>query len=350
MSNGANAQKFENAMRDILRTAQHVLAIDAFVNASTLTFLKAYYGENIRVIDNKFQPLIDKTVEYLYDPNSGAKAMRIGYKLLQQGKHVAFVLTSCSMARALVEKASKLPKSDNSHIRASYTSIVEADISFKKTNYFEAVIGITNITTPVNVEAFIQMIFQIRDCKKCILSFYYQKNSSDLFRPPGYENICAELESARLNNLPTAIRRHREWDKNIVSYKLDQSPAVISYLEVEHRKRFSARNFIEISCSLIASTGASLQLIKMDESQGVIGNCKRIHTMALKRFYMQNLYGKDMDIEDWNNLCNKKFVERFSPPEPRKYFLRLSHFRKQAEENLEKSIAEDLRKTYSANH
>ncbi|CAI2199240.1 18009_t:CDS:2, partial [Funneliformis geosporum] len=194
MSNGANAQKFENAMRDILRTAQHVLAIDAFVNASTLTFLKAYYGENIRVIDNKFQPLIDKTVEYLYDPNSGAKAMRIGYKLLQQGKHVAFVLTSCSMARALVEKASKLPKSDNSHIRASYTSIVEADISFKKTNYFEAVIGITNITTPVNVEAFIQMIFQIRDCKKCILSFYYQKNSSDLFRPPGYENICAELE------------------------------------------------------------------------------------------------------------------------------------------------------------
>ncbi|CAI2200611.1 20098_t:CDS:1, partial [Funneliformis geosporum] len=98
-------------------------------------------------------------------------------------------------------------------------------------------------------------------------------------------------------------------------------------------------------------------------------------TMALKRFYMRNLYGKDMDIEDWNNLCNKKFVERFSPPEPRKHFLRLSHFRKQgcnedsaieglvakdfvqwevtcykAEENLEKSIAEDLRKTYSANH
>ncbi|CAI2168139.1 7461_t:CDS:1 [Funneliformis geosporum] len=267
MSSGANALESENAMRDILRTAQHVLAMDAFANASTLTFLKAYCGENIRVIDNKFQPLVDKTVEYLYDPNSGAEAMRIGYEFLKQGKRVAFVLTSCSIARALVEKVCKLQKPDNSHIRAhayygymdgkqrkkdfsdintawgeldcvAYTSTVEAGISFEKTNHFDAVIGITNITTPVNVEAFIQMMFRIRDCKKRILSFYYQKNSSDLFRPPGYENIRAELESARPNNLPTAIRGHREWDKNIVLYKLDQSPAVISYLEVEHRKRF----------------------------------------------------------------------------------------------------------------
>ncbi|CAI2194328.1 19950_t:CDS:2, partial [Funneliformis geosporum] len=113
------------------------------------------------------------------------------------------------------------------------------------------------------------------------------------------------------------------------------------------------------------STGASLQLIKMDESRGIIENCKRIcnkvrvealvikesdfdavatsqnlspeeakihkfdqersipDTMALKRFYMRNLYDKDMNIEDWNNL---------------------------SEENLEKSIVEDLCKTYSANH
>src|SRR2546430_12386157 len=98
--------------------AQYVLAMDAFENESTLTFLKTYRGENIRVIDNKFQPLVGKTIEYLYDPNSGAEAMRIGYKLLQQGKHVAFVLTSCSMARALVEKASKLQRPDNSPIRA----------------------------------------------------------------------------------------------------------------------------------------------------------------------------------------------------------------------------------------
>ncbi|CAI2194502.1 20321_t:CDS:2, partial [Funneliformis geosporum] len=413
MNSGANARESENAMRDILRTAQHVLAMDAFANESTLTFLKAYRGENIRVIDNKFQPLVGKTVEYLYDPNSGAEAMRIGCELLQQGKRVAFVLTSCNMARALVEKASKLQRPDNSPVRArayygdmdgkqrkkdfsdinmawgeldcvAYTSTVEAGISFEKTDHFDAVIGITNIVTPVNVEAFVQMMFRIRDCKRRILSLYYQKNSSDLFRPPGHKNIRAELESARPNDLPTAIKGHREWDKNIISYKLDQSPAVISFLEVEHRKRLSARNFIEISCSLIASTGASLQLIKMDESRGVIGNRKKVRneirrsiadTMALKRFYMRNLYCKDMSIEDWNIICNRKFIENFSSPEARKHFLRLSYFRRQghneesamkglkaeenvqweiacyrAKENLEKSVAEDLRKSYSANH
>ncbi|CAJ0847118.1 10_t:CDS:1, partial [Entrophospora sp. SA101] len=82
--------------------------MDAFANESTLAFLKAYRGENIRVIDNKFQPLIGKTVEYLYDPNSGAEAMRIGFEFLRQGKHVAFVVTNSNMARALIEKASKL--------------------------------------------------------------------------------------------------------------------------------------------------------------------------------------------------------------------------------------------------
>ena len=82
MSSGTNARESENAMRDVLRSAKHVLAMDAFANESTLTFLKAYRDENIRVIDNKFQPLVGKTVEYLYDPNSGAEAMRIVYLLL----------------------------------------------------------------------------------------------------------------------------------------------------------------------------------------------------------------------------------------------------------------------------
>ncbi|CAI2183108.1 9326_t:CDS:2, partial [Funneliformis geosporum] len=66
-----------------------------------------------------------------------------------------------------------------------------------------------------------------------------------------YKNIHIKLESARPNDLPIAIR-------------------------IEHRKCLSVKNFIEISCSLIASTSASFQLIKIDESQGVIGNHKRI--------------------------------------------------------------------------
>ncbi|CAI2185657.1 16791_t:CDS:1 [Funneliformis geosporum] len=98
--------------------------------------------------------------------------------------------------------------------------------------------------------------------------------------------------------------------------------------------------------------------------------------MALKRFYMRNIYGdKDIDNKIWNNLCNKKFVKYFSLPEPQKYFLMLSHFQKQGynkenaikgleakniaqwkdthyktNENIEKSVAEDLHKSYSANH
>ncbi|CAI2195845.1 9841_t:CDS:2, partial [Funneliformis geosporum] len=278
MSSGTNARESENAMRDVLRSARHVLAMDTFANISTLTFLQIYRGENIRVVDNKYQPRIGETVEFIYDPNSGAEAMRIGYDLLRQGKRVAFVSTGAVMARALVEKASKLSKPDNSPVRArayygdmdgrqrqkdfsdinvawgeldcvAYTNTVEAGISFEVTGHFDIIIAITNIATPVHVEALAQMLYRIHDCP-----------------------------------------RH-------------------------------------------------------------------------------------MSIEDWNNICNRKFVENFSPPEARKHFLRLSYFRRQghneesamkglkaeenvqwefacyrAEENLEKSVAKDLRKSYSANH
>ncbi|CAJ0826452.1 12239_t:CDS:2 [Entrophospora sp. SA101] len=179
----------ERAQYYLLKSAVHVLAMDAFGNKSALAFLKAYRGENIRVIDNKFQPLIGKTIEYLPDPNNGAEAMRIGFEFLKQGKCVAFVVTSSNMARGLVKKASKLSfkacayygdmdgkqrKKDFLDINTAwgeldcvaYTNTVEAGISFEKPNHFDIVIGITNIETPVNVEAFIQMMFRIRDCEK----------------------------------------------------------------------------------------------------------------------------------------------------------------------------------------
>ena len=103
--------------------------------------------------------------------------------------------------------------------------------------------------------------------------------------------------------------------------------------------------------------------------------CSIADTMALKRFYMRNLYCKDMSIEDWNNICNRKFVENFSSPEAQKHFLRLSYFRRQGydeenamkglkteeniqwemachktKENLKNSVAKDLCKSYLANH
>ncbi len=118
ISSDTNAQESENAMRDVLRSARHVLAMDAFANTSTLSFLQTYRSENIHVVDNKYQPRIGETVEFIYDLNSGAEAMRIGYDLLRQGKRVAFVSTGAVIARALVEKASKLSKPNNSPVRA----------------------------------------------------------------------------------------------------------------------------------------------------------------------------------------------------------------------------------------
>ncbi|CAI2187900.1 13777_t:CDS:2 [Funneliformis geosporum] len=336
MSSGTNAQESENVMRDILRSARHVLAMDAFVNKSTLAFFRAYHGEDIHIVDNGYQPRIGEKVKFIYDLNSGAEAMRIGYDLLRQGKHPD---NSPVRSRAYYgDMDGKQRQIDFSNINVAwskldciaYTNTVEAGISFEVTGHFDIVIAITNITTPVHVEALAQMLYRIRDCSRRIVSIFYQKNSNDLFRPLGHENIRAELANARPNNLPTSIKDHCEWNSNTVSYKINESPAVITFIEVEHQKHLSARYFIEKLCSLVASTGASLQLIKMDESRGVIGN----YTIAFKCFYIQNIYGKDMDDEIWDNFCNKKFEDTYY----------------KARYNSEKSVVEDLHKSYSFNH
>ncbi len=239
MSSGTNARESENALRDVLRSARHVVAMNAFANKSTLAFLKTYHDEDIHIIDNRYQPHVGGTVEILYDPNSRVEAMWIGYNLLRQGKHVTFVSTEAVMTRALVEKVFKLSKSDNSPIRArayygnidgkqrqkdfsnindtwdelncvAYTNTMEAGISFEITGHFDIVIAITNIATPVHVEALAQMLYQIRDSPRRIVSLFYQKNSNELFRLSGHENIWAELESTQPNNLPTAIKGYRE--------------------------------------------------------------------------------------------------------------------------------------------
>jgi len=117
MSNSTNARESENVMCNILISARHILAMDAFVNKSTLAFLKAYYSEDIHIVDNRYQPCVDEIVKIFYDPNSEAEAIRIGYDFLRQEKHVVFVSTEAVMAKALVKKASKLSKSDNSPVR-----------------------------------------------------------------------------------------------------------------------------------------------------------------------------------------------------------------------------------------
>ncbi|CAG8753257.1 1925_t:CDS:2, partial [Cetraspora pellucida] len=79
MNSDSNAQESENTMCNILKSAQHVLAMNAFANES-------------------------KTIKYLSNPNTEAEAMRIEFEYLKQNKCVAFVVTSSNIARALVEK------------------------------------------------------------------------------------------------------------------------------------------------------------------------------------------------------------------------------------------------------
>jgi len=116
-----------------------------------------------------------------------------------------------------------------------YTSTVEAGISFEISGYFDAVIGITNIATPVHVEAFAQMLFRIRDCPLCMVSLYHSKKF-DIFKEPCQELIRAELSALRPGDLPTIIKGQHAWDKIADCYPFNLSPVVETYIEVEYQR------------------------------------------------------------------------------------------------------------------
>ena len=56
-----------------------------------------------------------------------------------------------------------------------YTNTVEVKISFEITDHFNIIIAITNIITPVHVEALAQILYQICDCSRYIVFLFYQK-------------------------------------------------------------------------------------------------------------------------------------------------------------------------------
>ncbi|GBC05454.1 hypothetical protein RclHR1_06230014 [Rhizophagus clarus] len=318
MFSGIHARESENAMRDLLKSAIHVVAMDAFANDSTIAFLKQYRSLEV---------------------------MRRGLKMLREGKRVAFVMTLCKKARALANQAFALQKLDSSpiltrvyfgqmdgmqrqedftNINATwssldcviYTSTVEAGISFKIPNHFDTIIGISNIKTGVHDK--------IADC-----------------------------------------------------YALDVSPAVKIYIEAEYQKRLSVKYFPEIFCSLVFSTGALLEIISTEgtiadrkmvsniikaveenikgsdaeliinapdiipddaEVLKQISTCSFTDNILLQQYYLWRIYasgdigGKDdnrdwgVDDAKWINLCNISFVKKFNNPEPLRHFRRLAYF------------------------
>ena len=105
-------------MRDLLKSATHVVAMDAFANESTLTFLKQYRGKDIRIFDNKYQPRKNEFVKILYDLNKGSEAnvyRCIGLKIFQA---CGLFYDSCKKVLALALQINQLRKPDGSSILA----------------------------------------------------------------------------------------------------------------------------------------------------------------------------------------------------------------------------------------
>ncbi|CAI2193356.1 13219_t:CDS:2, partial [Funneliformis geosporum] len=172
-------------------------------------------GTHARESENALRDLLKSAIHVLYDPDKGSEAMRRGLKILRE--------------------------------------------------------GISNIKTGVYVEAFTQMLYRIQDCPQCIIFLYNSKKSFEIFQEPNHNLIRVGLFALRPIDLPTAVKGHREWDKIADCYALDASLAVETYIEAEYQRRLSAKYFPEILCSLVSSTGASLEIIS---AEGTIANRK----------------------------------------------------------------------------
>ncbi|CAJ0847312.1 8711_t:CDS:2, partial [Entrophospora sp. SA101] len=369
--------------------------MDAFANESTLTFLRQYRGKDIQIFDNKYQTRKGESVKILYGPDKGAEAMRKGLWMLQED--VSPILTRVYFGqidgKQRQEDFADINSTWSGHDCVIYTSTVEAGISFEVPNHFDAIIAISNINTGVHVEAFAQMLYRIRDCPCRIISLYNNKKPG-IFKDPNRDLIRAELSALRPGDLPVAIKGCREWNKIADCYALDSSPAVETYIEVEYQRRLSAKYFPEILCSPIASTGASLDLFSVENSNlakadrvnvsnDIKGVAKKIEVadpelianspdigpneaellkqipthlfadkMILQRYYLWrtcasgDIGGKDdiqdlgMDHTDCTKLCDVDFVKNFNSPEPLQHFRRLAYF--------EDKASNDLCKSYSA--
>ena len=96
---------------------------------------------------------------------------------------------------------------------------------------------------------------------------------------------------------------------------MDESQRVIG----NHKK---VRNEVRVEALVIKETDfdavATSRNLDFEEAENLKFDqeCSIPNTMALKHFYMRNIYGKDMDDEIWDNLYNKKFVNHFSLLEP----------------------------------
>ncbi|GES89151.1 hypothetical protein GLOIN_2v1776159 [Rhizophagus clarus] len=271
MFSGVYARESENAMRDLLKSAIHVVVMDAFANDSTIAFLKQYRGNDIRIFDNKYQPRIGETVKILYDLDKGSEAMKR---------------------------------------------------------------GISNIKTGVHVEAFAQMLYQIQNYPQRIISLYNSQKSSEIFQEPNCSLIRAELSALRPIDLPTAAEYQRrlsaKYFSEILCGLVFNTRASLEIISTEgtiaDRKMVS--NIIKAVEKNIKGSNAELIINTPDITPDDAEVFKQIPTA-------RDIGGKDdnqnwgVDDAKWINLYNISFVKKFNNPEPLRHFRRLAYFRRQ---------------------
>ncbi|CAG8804381.1 8464_t:CDS:2, partial [Gigaspora rosea] len=265
----------------------------------------------------------------------GSEAIRRGLRMLQEANQVSKLQkpdSSFILSQVYFDQMDgKQHQDDFANINTTwsaldcviYTSTVKAGISFEISDYFDAVIKITNIATPVQVKAFAQILFKICNCPLRMVSLYHSKKF-DIFKEPCRELIRAELSVLRPGDLLTIIKGQRAWDKIADCYALNLSPAVETYIEVEYQRCLSAKYFPEILCSLIASTGNIEKKIKSADAE-LIANALDIGDIGSK----DDIRNWGMNNDNWVKLCNLDFVKRFNNSETLQHFRRLVYFRRQ---------------------
>ncbi|CAG8848143.1 13867_t:CDS:2, partial [Gigaspora margarita] len=165
-------------------------------------------------------------VKFLYDLDKGSEAICKGLRMLQEDDFANINATWSTLDYVI------------------YTSTMEAGISFEIFNYFDAVIGITNIATLVYIE--------------CI------------------------------------------WDKIANCYVLNLSPAVETYIKVKYQKHLLAKYFSKILCSLIAINAPDITLYEA-ETLKLNPEYSFANNMTLQYHYLWRTYASD-NIGDKNDI------------------------------------------------
>ncbi|CAG8493431.1 14075_t:CDS:10, partial [Cetraspora pellucida] len=212
-----------------------------------------------------------ETIKILYDPDKGSEAIHRGLKMLQK---VYFG-----------QMDGKQQQNDFVNINATwssldcivYTSIIEAGISFKISNHFDAVIGISNINTRVHAEAFAQMFYQT------YIEIEYQKR---LLAKYFSEILCSLIASTRATLELILAKDTEKVNRNKISHTIKNIEKQIKNLDAE-----SIANALDISSN-------EAEILKQNPK------CSFANNMTLQHHYLWRTYALGFSNIDNTNILS----------------------------------------------